>query len=110
MADIAKKLREDADCLRKMVAQAGFAGSETGVRVKKPDLLLAVLDEAADALDAAHKRIAELEAALADTLHWLEVQHEWEPQDVRCKACAAITAGKALLRAPSRIDKEDRNG
>lgn len=116
MAEIASRLREDAECLRKMVVQAGFAGAETGVRVKEPDLLLSALDEAADALDAKDKRIAELEAALDGALDTILEHTLADSRPVTEEDQPAIDAfDRAIEDARARIasrlpNKEDRNG
>lgn len=65
---LAEQLRADAAQLRKMVEQARFGGDETDVRVKSPELLLADLEEAADALLSAQQEVVTFR------VHWLEAE------------------------------------
>lgn len=57
--ELVRRLRDDIAQLGRMIAQASFAGPETGVRVKSPELLLADLREAASRLEAGKQGVDE---------------------------------------------------
>lgn len=73
-SDLINRLNDDIAQLERMAEQAKFAGSETGVRVKSPSILLADLRDAAAAIRALssqsvadrHKTVEELAAYLCD--------------------------------------------
>lgn len=57
MSTVIENLRMDHKCLLRMMDQAGFAGDETGIRVRDPQML-------SDALASGIKEIERLQLAL----------------------------------------------
>lgn len=89
------------------------------IALKAP--MISAMSEAADALEAAHKRIAELEAALSRLERYVAMEAMdrlieeggravgWEKSH-QFSALLDETRQILIPAPPSRIDKEDRNG